>query len=299
MNIIGKRYWFFLISGILLVAGVVSLLVFPLEPSIEFKAGTEMTAAFNTTVNQADLSREIAGLGYPNTLIRTTGDGNYLINLPELSSSERINFQAGLTERFGAMTIADFNAVSALVAAETTNRATIAVIIASVGILLYLTWAFRRMPNPFRWGVSAIIALFHDIIIVVGLFSLLGRFLGWQIDLMFVTGVLAVLGFSDNNIVVIYDRIRENMLLGKGTDDFETLVNKSVVETMSRSLNTNIAAIFPIVALLLVVGANIQTLLVVLLVGIVVGTYDSVCVAPSLLVVWQKGEWGRFIGRKA
>lgn len=299
MNIIGKRYWFFLISGILLVAGIVSLVLFGLEPSIEFSSGTIMTAGFNNTVNQADLKQELGNLGYPNAVIQTTGEGNYLIRLPELNTGARTNLQTGLGDRFGGLKVADFDSVSPLVAAETTRNTTIAVIVAALGILAYLTWAFRKMPNPFRWGMSAIVALFHDILLVVGLFSLLGHFLGWQIDLMFVTGVLAVLGFSDNNIVVIYDRVRENMLMGKGTGDFEALVNTSIVETMARSLNTNIAALFPIVALLITVGASIQNLLVVLLVGIVVGTYDSVCVAPSLLVVWQKGEWGRFIGRKA
>ncbi len=299
MNIIGKRYWFFLISGILLLAGIVSLVAFGLEPSIEFSSGTIMTAGFEKQVNQVDLNGELAALGYSNAQIQTTGEGNFLIRLPELSADNRTNLQAGLTDKFGALKVADFDSVSPLVAVETTRNATIAVVVASLGILLYLTWAFRKMPNPFRWGMSAIVALAHDILLVVGLFSLLGKFLGWQIDLMFVTGVLAVLGFSDNNIVVIYDRVRENMLMGKGSGDFETLVNNSVVETMARSLNTNIAALFPIVALLITVGASIQNLLVVLLVGIVVGTYDSVCVAPSLLVVWQKGEWGRFIGRKA
>ena len=299
MNIIGKRYWFFLISGILLLAGIVSLALFGLEPSIEFSSGTIMTVGFEQTVPQADLKLEVANLGYTNAQIQTTGEGNFLVRLPDLNTAARDTLETGLTAKFGTMKVSDFESVSPLVAAETTRNATIATLAATIGILLYLTWAFRKMPNPFRWGMSAIVALLHDILLVVGLFSLLGHFLGWQIDLMFVTGVLAVLGFSDNNIVVIYDRVRENMLMGKGGGDFETVVNNSVNETMARSLNTNLAALFPIAALLLFVGASIQNLLVVLLVGIIVGTYDAVCVAPSLLVVWQKGEWGRFIGRKA
>ncbi len=298
MNIIGKRYWFFLISGIVLLVGIISLAVFGLEPGIEFSSGAIMTLGFEQTVSQNDLAGEFAKLDYANALIQTTGEGNFLVRLPEMNTEARGKLQTGLTARFGTITVADFDSVSPLVAAETTRNATIAIAVAAIGILLYLTWAFRKMPNPFRWGTCAVIALFHDIVLVVGLFSVLGKILGWQIDLMFVTGILAVLGFSDNNIVVIFDRVRENMLMGKGGTDFEKVVNNSVVETMSRSLNTNLAALFPIVALLLIVGASIQNLLVVLLVGIIVGTYDSVCVAPALLVVWQKGEWGRFIGRK-
>ena len=306
MNIIGKRYWFFLISGILLVAGIVSLLVFGLQPSIEFSSGTIMTVGFQNKVTQAELSSELSTLGYSNFLIQTTSEGNYVVRMQdpatraELDAAARTALQTKLVEKFGTANVGpDFDSVSPLVAAETTRNATIATLVAAVGILLYISWAFRKMPNPFRWGTSAIIALFHDIVLVIGLFSLFGKILGWEIDLMFVTGVLAVLGFSNNNIVVIYDRIRENLLLGKSGDDFEKIVNNSVVETLARSLNTNIAALFPVVALLIVVGATIQNLLIVLLVGIVVGTYDSVCVAPAILVVWQKGEWGRFIGRKA
>jgi preprotein translocase subunit SecF len=124
---------------------------------------------------------------------------------------------------------------------------------------------------------------------VVGLFSVLGAVLGWQINLMFVTGILAILGYSVNNIVIIFDRIRENLLHGKETD-FETVVNNGVVETLGRSLITNLTMLFPIVALLLIVGASIQNLLVVLLAGVIIGTYDSICVAPALLVVWHKRE---------
>lgn len=298
MNIIGKRYRFFIISGILLLAGIISLVAFGLEPGIDFSSGTIMTVGFEQQISQDELNTELANLGYANSLIQTTGEGNHLIRLPELDTAARGNLQAGLTARFGKLTVADFDSVSPLVAAETTRNAIIAIAVASIGILLYLTWAFRKMPNPFRWGSCAIIALLHDILLVVGLFSLLGKILGWQIDLMFVTGILAVLGFSDNNIVIIFDRIRENYLRGRSAD-FETVVNNGIVETMARSLNTNLTALFSIVALLLFVGASIQNLLVVLLVGIIVGTYDSICVAPSLLVVWQKGEWGRFIGRKA
>ena len=125
--------------------------------------------------------------------------------------------------------------------------------------------------------------------LVVGLFSVLGAVLGWQINLMFVTGILAILGYSVNNIVIIFDRIRENLLHGKETD-FETVVNNGVVETLGRSLITNLTMLFPIVALLLIVGASIQNLLVVLLAGVIIGTYDSICVAPALLVVWHKRE---------
>ncbi|MBI2851609.1 MAG: protein translocase subunit SecF [Chloroflexi bacterium] len=296
MNIVGKRYWFFLISGISLLAGIISLAVFGLRPGVEFTSGSLLTVGFEQEVSQDDLKRELASLGYTSALVQRTGEDDFLVQLPELDTQAKNSLLEGLEARFGAPRVGEFDTISAVVAAETTRYATIAILAAAAGILLYLTWAFRRMPHPVRYGTCAVIALLHDIVLVVGLFALFGRFLGWEINLMFVTGILAILGYSVNNIVIIFDRIRENVLQGRG--DFETTVNGSIVQTLGRSLNTNLTTTLPVIALLLIVGASIQNLLVVLFAGIIIGTYDSICVAPSLLVVWQKGEWGRFIGRK-
>ncbi|MBI2848186.1 MAG: protein translocase subunit SecF [Chloroflexi bacterium] len=290
MNIIGKRYWFLLISGIIMLLGVISLAVFGLKSGVEFTSGSLMTVSFEQDIAQADLTNELTGLGYSNALVQTTGTGEFLIRLPELDAAARNKLESGLTGRFGTLTVGEFDTVSPLVAGETTRNAIIAISVAAVGILLYLSWAFRRMPHPIRFGTCAVIALVHDIVIVAGLFSILGRIFNWEINLMFVTGLLAILGYSVNNMVVIFDRIRENLLQGRGVD-FETTVNNSVVETLGRSLNTNLTTIFPLIALLLIVGASIQNLLVVLLAGIIIGTYDSICVAPSILVGWQTGRW--------
>ncbi len=164
-------------------------------------------------------------------------------------------------------------------------------------MLLYISWAFHRMPNPFRWGTCAIASLVHDVLVVVGVFAILGGIFGWQVDLMFIAGVLTVIGYSVNDTIVIFDRIRENVR-NYGDADFEGVVNYSLVETMSRTLITGIGTLFVLIALLLVIGAPIQNLVVVLLVGIVTGTYSSIGTAASLLVVWKKKEWGRFIGRR-
>jgi len=181
-----------------------------------------------------------------------------------------------------------------MVATETAHNAAIAVAIAAVGILLYITWAFRRMPRPFHYGVCAIIALVHDVVVVLGIFAIFGAILNWEINLMFITGVLAVIGYSINDTVVIFDRIRENLKRGMSAD-FEVVVNNSLVETMSRSLNTCLTTLFVVLALLFFVGASIQNFAVVLLVGIVSGTYSSICIAAPLLIVWERGEWGRLV----
>jgi preprotein translocase subunit SecF len=160
--------------------------------------------------------------------------------------------------------------------------------------MLYVTWAFRRMPKPLRYGTCAIVALLHDTLVAVGIFSIIGGVLQWEVNLMFITGILAVIGYSVNNTVVVFDRIRENLLKNTAAD-FKTVVNSSLTESLTRSVNTSLTTIIVVLALLLFVGATIQNFAVVLLIGIIAGTFSSLFIAPSLLVVWESHEWRRFI----
>jgi preprotein translocase subunit SecF len=153
------------------------------------------------------------------------------------------------------------------------------------------------MPSPFRWGTCFVIALFHDILVTVGLFALFGKILGWEMNLMFITGILAIVGVSLDNTIVVFDRMRENQRLGV-SPNFEVVVNKSQIETISRSLNTSITILIACLTLLIFVGGTIQNFVTTLMIGIIAGTFDSVFVAPGLLVVWDKHEWGRFLGMK-
>jgi len=294
LDITGKRFLFFLISGVLILIGIISLVVFPLKPGIEFSSGSMLTVSFEQEVAQSELKQELVNLGYANVIIQRTGEGDFFIRTRELTGEDKAAMESALSARFGSVTEREFYSVSPMVAEETAQNAAIAVAVAAVGILLYITWAFRRMPKPFHYGICAIIALVHDVLVVLGIFSILGAILGWEINLMFITGILAVIGYSINNTVVVFDRIRENLTKGISTD-FEVVVNTSLVETLSRSLNTSMTTIFVVLALLLFVGASIQNFAIVLLIGIVVGTYSSLCIAPTLLVVWQRKEWGKFI----
>ena len=286
-NIIGKRFCFFLVSGVIILIGIVSLATFGLKAGIELSSGSMMTVGFKQEVVQGELKQELTSLGYTSAIIQRTGEGDFLLRLPELSGEARTQLEAGLAARFGALEVKEFGKVSPLVAAETTRNAAIAVAMAAIGILLYITWAFRKMPDPFHYGTCAIIALAHDVLVVMGVFSILGRILGWEINLMFITGILAVIGYSVNDTVIIFDRIRENLLKAE-TSDFEVIVNNSLVETLGRSLNTSLTTLFVVVALLLFVGASIQNFAVVLLIGITAGTYSSICIAAPLLVVWGR-----------
>jgi len=296
LDIIGKRFWFFLISGGVILISIISLVTFGLKYGIEFSSGSMMTVNFEQEVDQAELEQELANLGYTNAIIQRTGAGDFLIRTRELTGEDKKVLQDGLTAKYGRLTEAEFYSVSPMVAEETAQNAAIAVAVAAIGILLYVTWAFHRMPKPFHYGTCAIIALTHDALIALGVFSILGGIFDWEINLMFITGVLAVIGYSVNNTVVVFDRIRENLSMGV-SPDFEVVVNNSLVETLGRSLNTSLTTLLVVLALLFFVGATILNFAVVLLIGIIAGTFSSVCIAPPLLVVWEKGEWGRFIQR--
>ena len=298
-DIIGKRFRFFLISGIVILIGIISLATFGLKMGIEFSSGSRLRLSFDEQqVSQEQLKEEMANLGYPDAIIESeilaTGQGDFFIRTRKLLGDEKQEIESGLAARFGSITEQEFGDVSAEAAAETTRAATIAVAVAAIGILFYVTWAFRRMPKPFHYGTCAIIALVHDALIALGIFSIISGILNWQVNLMFITGILAVIGYSVNNTVVIFDRIRENLQLGVNVD-FERVVNNSLIETLGRSLNTSLTTLLVVLALLLFVGASIQNFAAVLIIGIIAGTFSSICIAPSLLVVWDRGEWGWFI----
>ena len=293
-DITGKRFWCFLIAGGVILIGIVSLATFGLKSGIEFSSGAMMTVSFEQEVDQRSLEQELANLGYTNAIIQHTGAGDFLIRTRELTGEDKMALQDALAAKYGQLTEAEFYSVSPMVAAETWHNAFWAVLAAAGGVLLYIIWAFRRMPKPFRYGICAIIALAHDALVALGVFSILSGILNWQINLMFITGILAVIGYSVNNTVVVFDRIRENLRLGVNAD-FEVIVNNSLVESLGRSLNTSLTTLFVVLALLFFVGATIQNFAVVLLAGIIAGTYSSLFIAPHLLVVWEKGEWGRFI----
>ena len=293
-NIIGNRFRFFLISVVVILICIVSLASFGLKAGIEFSSGSLLTLRFDEEVEVAELKQELDNLGHVNAIVQTTGGGDFLIRTFELTTSEKAQLEDELTARFGSLTEEGFVYISPETAIQTARIAAIAIAIAAIGIMFYVTWAFRRMPKPFRYGTCAIVALLHDALVALGVFSILGGILGWEVNLMFITGILAVIGYSVNNTVVIFDRIRENLISGSSTN-FELVVNNSLVESLTRSLNTSLTTMIVVLALLLFVGSTIQNFSVVLLIGIIAGTFSSLFIAPSLLVVWEKGEWGRFI----
>jgi preprotein translocase subunit SecF len=294
-DFVGKRYKLFLLSALVIVPGLISLIFFGLKPGIDFKSGTVMTLRFAGSVTEEQLRGSLTALGYKDNVVQHTSEGDFIVHLVELSTDQEQQLIANLGTGLGATPeVRDLAVVSPSVASQTARNALIAVAVAAGGILLYISWAFRRMPNPFRWGTCAVIALVHDVLVTVGIFSILGWAFKIEVDALFITGMLTVVGYSVHDTIVVFDRIRENV--SKRTrSDFAEVVNDSILETLVRSLTTSLLVIFVLLALFMLGGPTIHYFILVLLVGVITGTYSSVCNASQLLVVWDKHEWRRFV----
>ncbi len=312
MDVVGKRAWYFLFSALIIIPGIASMLLPPgwvtldsgLRPGIDFTSGSVFNVTFSADVDEADIHERMTELGHPEALVQQVGANNYFIRTRVLDEavegelSEREIIERDLEEFLGLeRERVEFESVSPIVAAETVRIAFYALAAAAVFILLYVWYAFRRVPKAYRYGVSAVLALVHDLLIILGVFSILGRVIGFEVNSMFVVGLLIVAGYSVNDTIVVFDRIRENVVRHPDRD-LGGLVNLSIMESMGRSLNTSLTTLFVLIAMLLIGGPSIRELLLCLAIGAVAGTYSSIFIASQFLVMWDRGEIRRF-GRSA
>ena len=218
-------------------------------------------------------------------------DVTFLVRMPEVreGSEEKARLTAALNEEIGPFTELEFATVGGAVSTQIRNRAILAVAIASIGILGYIAYAFRNTQNPWLYGSSALVAMLHDVLVVVGVFSILGLLFNVQIDALFITALLTVIGFSVHDTIVVFDRIRENFARNPG-EKFENIVDYSLAQTIVRSLNTSLTVVFTLLALFLFGGGSTRTFVLALLIGIISGTYSSIFNASQLLVAWENGE---------
>ena len=296
IDFVGKRHWFFLGSVIAVIVAVFALGAFGLRPGIDFSGGTSMTLRFEPQVEQTALRQAVTDFGSTDAIIQRSGD-DYLVRIRLLSPDERESLIAALgTDLGGTLTVLDYNTVSPSIATETARQAGLALVFASIAMLLYIAWSFRRMPSPLKWGTCAIVALVHNIVIVAGLFAILGRIREVEVDALFITGLLTIVGYTINNTVVVFDRIRENRAKGI-SPDLGITVNCSLVETLVRTVNTSLTTLCVILALLLFGGSTIYYFILVLFVGLLIGTYSSMFIAGPLLVTWEKREWAVVLSR--
>ena len=295
MNIVGKRKWYFLISALVLIPGIISLIIPPaVQPGIDFSSGSAFEVTFRQSVEEEPVRAAMADADHGDARIQKLSASTMFIRTKELQEGERDEIQAVLEQSVAPVDfISKVETVSPEVAGETVRNAVIAVMVAAVGILLYITWAFRRIPGSFRYGVAAVLALVHDVLIIIGIFSILGKVIGLEVNVMFVVGLLAVAGYSVNDTIVVFDRIRENVSRDIDRPLAES-VNISIMESMGRSLGTSLTTTFALLALILIGGLTLREFLLVLLIGTIAGTYSSIFIASQFLVMWEMGEIGRF-----
>ena len=314
LDIVGKRGWYFLFSGVLILAGLISMIIPPgwstlqsgFRAGIDFTSGSVMTVTFDRPVDQQEIQLRMNALGHPEALIQSTGSNSVIIRTKVLEegsgdqASERERIQDDLEENIAPITAVSLDSISPIIAQETVRNAFFAMLAASVFILLYIWYAFRRAPKAHRYGVSAVLALVHDTIIVLGVFSILGKTMGLEVNATFIIGLLTVAGYSVNDTIVVFDRIRESVIRHPERA-FDSIVNLSIIETLGRSLNTTFTTLLVLLAMLLIGGPSIRGLLLVVALGIVFGSYSSIFIASQFLVIWDRGEFGRALrlGRRA
>ncbi len=320
LDLVGKRGWFFLFSLLILLPGAISLIIPPrLKAGIDFTSGSTFTVRFEQPVAKEELNDALADLDHPEARVQGTGENEFLVRTKELRgaasapsvgpapASERDAIEDGLRERLGNMANAqgaadpsqgflEFSSISATISREIARNAAFALVAASVAIFFFLWWSFRSVPQPFRFGTAAILALLHDTLLVVGAFSILGKTIDTEINAFFITALLTVIGFSVHDSIVVFDRIRETVARGEERT-FAEAVNSSLLQTLGRSLNTSLTLIFSILALLLMGGEGIREFLWAMLIGVAVGTYSSICFAAQILVAWDEGDVPRFFRR--
>lgn len=287
INFMRFKWLYFLISGLVLIPGIFSLAFWGLKPAIDFTGGTLLELKFShqsSIINHQSLKEIVEEKGLEVSSVQTSGEKTYLLRLKPISKDDVSTIKAALAEKFEEMPEElRFETVGPTLGRELLIKTLVAIILAAGFILAYVAWAFKEA----RFGICAILAMFHDSLVLLGIFSLLGHFFKVEIDTLFVTALLTILSFSVHDTVVVYDRIRESTKRFPGTP-FVDLVNKAITETMSRSLNNSLTIIFMLLALFLLGGVTIKWFVVALLIGTISGTYSSTFTAAPLLVIWEQ-----------
>lgn len=302
MNILGKRYYFFALSLLLIVPGLVLLAVKGLPLSIDFTGGTLLEVKFEEgkTPDTAMILSIYQDAQIEDVQVTATGDNTLVLRSSFLSNEARDSVLTAMKEASGSdVSTIKFDSVGPSIGKQVTQRAAIAVAVSSILVVLFIVWSFRKVQNAFRYGVCAILAMIHDIAIIFSIIGLGAYFFGWEIDSLLLTALLTVIGFSMQDTIVVFDRIRENSHILRRLE-YETLVNHSIVQTLQRSINTQLMTVeFLLLALAMFGGITLREFAIVLLVGLLSGTYSSIFVAAPILVLWEKREWTTWFSRRA
>ena len=287
-----RKIWFF-VSGVLIIVSIIALALWQLNFGIDFKGGSLSEIEW---INQRPGNQEVQDVLSPmelgNINIQATEEKGMILRLKDVSEDTHQEILNALKDKFGDLEERRFESIGPAIGVELKKKAFWSISLALIAILIFVAWAFRKVSFPiksYRYGIIAVIALFHDVLIVMGVFSFLGRFGGVEVGVPFVAALLTVLGYSVNDSIVVFDRIRENLLSYKTRDEeFSKTVGQSLKQTITRSINTSVTTLFVLFAIFLFGGVTIKFFALALIIGIALGTYSSIFIASPLLVVWEK-----------
>ncbi|MFA6081950.1 MAG: protein translocase subunit SecF [Patescibacteria group bacterium] len=284
-----KWLWFGL-SAVLIIPGIIFMSVYGVKVGIDFKSGTSIEYTAKSAVTADAVKQAVSKIDLKNLSVTTTGNNGFILKTDALSDEQHSQITDAINKSIPDTVEKSYTSVGPTIGKDQTNKAVWRVIIASLAIILYIAWAFRKVPKPansWRFGICAVVALLHDLIFVIGMFAILGRYYDFvELDSLTVTALLTIMGFSVHDTIVVFDRIRENLRLTPG-GNFEHVANVSISQTLARSLNTSLTVLIVLLALFLLGGESTKGFVLALLIGITVGTYSSIFNATPLLVVWQ------------
>lgn len=292
MDIIAKRNIFLGFSGIIVIASIVAIVIFGLKPGIDLVGGTQWNIVVkNEEANEVSITETIVGTTDKEILVKTASDGSYFIRMADTGEEIHREYLTALTAKFGEIEEKSFSSIGPAIGSELRAKALWAMILVLFGISLYIAFAFRKVSRPiqsWKYGVSTLITLFHDVIIPTGLLAVLGKMQGIEIDTNFIVALLVVMGFSVHDTIVVFDRIRENILLAQGKNiNLKDIINFSIKETMVRSINTSLTLVLVLLAMILFGPPPLFYFTLTIMVGTIFGTYSSIFVASPLLYIWE------------
>lgn len=293
-RIIERRGWWFALSLIAIIPGIVYMAWsgitrgYALPLSIDYTGGTLWEIRFAEAVEPGHVRQVFVDAGFPDTTVFTIGDDKTVqIKLKSINADQKATLQTGLEAKFGGtQEELSYRSLGPTIGGEVSRAALLAVAVASGLILLYIAWAFRQVPHPFRYGTCAVIALIHDVLVVISFLCIMNLIAGWEIDALTLTAVLTVIGFSVTDTVVVFDRIRENFRRYRG-QAFDVIADRSLVETMVRSIGTQVTALLVLVSILVLGGPTLAVFVATLIVGFISGMYSSIFNASPLVAAWE------------
>lgn len=301
INLMGKRYWFFGFSLVVIIIGIIAMIVWGLPLSIDFKGGTQLELQFASghtpEPGQIDSLYETLGIG--DARAYTSGQDVVIVRSVAITADQQAKVVQAVQQKFNdKVTVRRADTVGPSVSQQITSRAGLAILLSAVFLVLFITYSFRHVEHAFRYGVCTVLALIHDILIILTVVAIGAHFFGWQVDTLYLTALMTVIAFSAQDTIVVFDRLRENSASLRRID-FETLTNHSVVQTLTRSINTQLMTVdFMLLALALFGGVTLREFAIVLLIGMISGSYSSDFIAAPLLIVWEKQEWRNWFGKR-